>query len=174
MFRLYQLRPLCVRVKLETMTRSLKTFLLWLLIAALPIQGFAAALQRSCSSGHQAMAVFSVPASDSRSDTGASAHAGMDQHLGMVQADMDHVGPECDDCMDSASASTEKSPDSHHINHGSCSTCASCCVGAYAPPSFLSFTLSFDYSEIYQVSAATIDVGFIPDSLERPPRHPAV
>jgi hypothetical protein len=78
---------------------------------------------------------------------------------------------EHDGCSDDIADSTKKPPGSHAYKHGSCSACASCCVGAAAPPFFSSFNLPSKIPEVRRTSGASPVIGFIPDSLERPPRH---
>lgn len=145
------------------MTRLLKKYLLWLLIAVLPIQGFAAVVQRSCGSGVMMHPNSSVePAAQVQSVHVMDAAAGIDQ-----------VVSEHDECPEHASVLSKKASGSHGYKHGSCSACASCCVGAAAPPVLLSFILPSNTPEVRRTSGATPVIGFIPDSLERPPRHPA-
>src|SRR6478672_2645086 len=96
------------------MHRFVKTFLLWLLLAALPLQGFAAAMQLSCGPAKQAPgAVAALP-----HDFHAHASSGH-QH--------------------DASAHSATTPAAEHAamtGHASssCSACSTCCLGAIALP----------------------------------------
>ena len=131
------------------MNRFLKTFILWLLLAALPLQGFAAAVQPSC---------------------GAMAHH--DSSEMVMQAEShDHESD------GAASSSTEAAPksfshsvDAKHKN-SSCSACATCCVGAVAPPSISVLTPVYSSSLPVIFSPAPLVAGFIPAGLERPPKR---
>lgn len=90
------------------MKNLLKSLLVWLMFAAIPSQGFAAASMLACSPT-VAVAVQAAPA----------AH----QH--------------CDDMTMAAAAPQASKHDapSHHHSAGKCNTCASCCFGAViAPP----------------------------------------
>lgn len=141
------------------MTRNLKKLLLWLLIAVLPIQGFAAAIQRSCSMGSM---VVGAAAGTSVQDHSKNEHAAP-VHM---QHSSDHEA-----CAEASSESSKKASHGQGYKHGSCSACASCCVGAAAPPALLSFDFPSIFPEVRHASGLPAVVGFIPDSLERPPRH---
>jgi hypothetical protein len=146
------------------MTRFLKEYLLWLLIAVLPLQGFAAVVLRSCSSGQ--MSLSSVVRATSMHDY--SAHQ------------MDTTSEPCvqmashDGCTAHTSDSPKKSSGNHAFKHGSCSACASCCVGAAAPTALFSFRVPSKIPEVRRTSGVTPVIGFIPDSLERPPRQASI
>lgn len=145
------------------MTRTLKSFLLWLLIAAMPFQAFSANVLRSCSSGHQGMSMVSVaPIADGKA-SGESLNPPGGQQSG-----------EEEECIEAGSSADQCNQSSDTLKVGSCSACAACCVGACALPPLLKFNPSSNNAEVHQAFGATLAVGFIPDSLERPPRHLAV
>lgn len=141
------------------MTRNLKKLLLWLLIAVLPIQGFAAAIQRSCSMRSMVVAAVAVTSVQEHSKNEHAAPGHM-QHSAGHEA-----------CAEASPDSDAKPVHGHGYKHGSCSACASCCVGAAAPPALLSFDFPSIFPEVRHSSGLPVVVGFIPDSLERPPRH---
>lgn len=142
------------------MNRSLKTCLLWLLIAVMPFQAFAANVLRTCNSGHQGMTMVAAT-SMGQGDASAGSHDVVtDQHSG--------AGGECPVM---ASSDGQGDDTSTSLTDGSCSACAACFVCAVAPPHLLTFKPSFDSAEVYVTFGATPVAGFIPDSLERPPRH---
>lgn len=145
------------------MTRTLKSFLLWLLIAAMPFQAFATNVLRACSSGHQGMSMVSlVPIADGNASA-ESLNTSVDQQSG-----------EEEECIEAASSADQSNLSSDPLKVGSCSACAACCVGAFALPPLLKFKPSSNNAEVHQPFGATLAIGFIPDSLERPPRHLAV
>lgn len=146
------------------MTRLLKRYLLWLLIAVLPLQGFAAVVQRSCGFGSMVLTSFSVETSAQA----LSSHS-LDAAVAVDQAVADQ-----DECPEHAIELTKKPSGSHGVKHGSCSACASCCIGAAAPPVFFAFSLPSNTPEVRRASGVPPVFGYIPDSLDRPPRHPAV
>jgi hypothetical protein len=158
-----ELGPKTESATLATMTRLLKKYLLWLLIAVLPIQGFAAVVQRSCNSGRMVAASAALETAE----LGPSAYD-IDAVSASEQAVSKHDG-----CAEHTVDLSKERSGSHTYKHGSCSACASCCVGAVAPPVFSSFSLPSKIPEVRRPSGATPVIGFIPDSLERPPRHPA-
>lgn len=131
------------------MNRLFKTFLLWLLLAVLPLQGTAAAVQTSC---------------------GPMPHHGAAEMV--MQAQSHHH--EGDDAADSVTVVAAKSAgDSADIKHKSshCSACAACCVGAVAPPSISALTSAYSSSLLEVVSPSPLVTGFIPAGLERPPKR---
>lgn len=142
------------------MNRTLKTYLLWLLIAVMPFQAFAANVLRACSSGHQGTTMVAATLMDHGDALGGSHDAVMDQQSGDEE-----------DCPEMASSDGQSNDTSKSFKHGSCSACAACFVCAVAPPQLLTFKPSFNSVEVYMTFGSTLVAGFIPDSLERPPRH---
>lgn len=148
---------LCVRCrksdsKLEwytyKMNRVFKTFLLWLLLAALPLQGFAAAVQTSC---------------------GPMAHHGLSE---MAMEPLHHHAS--DNAANSLTVKSAKpSGDSADAKQKSsfCSACATCCVGAVAPPSVFPLTPVYSSSLAAISTLSPLVTGFIPTGLERPPKR---
>ena len=136
---------------LEHMNRAFKTFLLWLLMAALPLQGFAAAMPSGCGSARHGLAV-----------TEAHHHGGIAGH--------GHDGAH-HSASDSAAKTNHAPGASHEHQHSSCSACAACCVGATAPPSSSTLTPAYCNSESFVISQVPLVAGFIPAGLERPPKH---
>jgi hypothetical protein len=145
------------------MSRLLKRYLLWLLIAVLPIQGFAGAVLRTCAS----------PSSRAEVAVEAVIHASLTEgmHTASIGATQMADNASCDEHVGHTS---QKSTGDHEAKHGSCSACASCCVGAAAPPTLLSVRVPSRVPEVFPIPAVTPVVGFIPDNLERPPRHTAI
>ena len=129
------------------MTRAFKTFLVWLLMAVLPLHAVAAGIGMSCIPQHQADA---VAAAVQHGDDQAHAHHG---HHDAAQADQ-----------------ADSAPEAETQTHSSCSACSAFCVGAVAPPSAYSPVLSFDGSEPVVIAPAAFAAGFIPDGPQRPPR----
>jgi len=134
------------------MKRTLKTLLLLLVIAALPLQGAAAAMRLSCGPDHHHPA-------QGASAAGAHHHSATAPH-----SDADHAAFKTAANADHAPVA----PDGHA--HSYCSACAACCVGSAAPPSASIPTASREGSEFIAVAPAPLLAGFIPASLERPPR----
>lgn len=144
------------------MNRLLKTFLLWLLIAALPLQGVAAVVKASCGQRHHAAAMAADAYSHESGhvhEDGKAHHAHDDMHGAVSTAY--HALPD---------TGNDSPSDSAKLTHGACSACATCCVGAVAPPSAIALTAAS--GEVGTAIAAPVlsFTGFIPPGLERPPK----
>lgn len=118
-------------------------YLLWLLIAALPLQGGAGAFM-SCNPGSE--------------QTHSSSHHGDES---AIEAHADSHHEHCD----------EGGSDHAGAQHGKCSHCASCCVGAAAPPAIPSEVLPATFSTFATVAVEPAMTAYIPATLERPPRR---
>lgn len=57
-----------------------------------------------------------------------------------------------------------------NVPHGKCSHCASCCVGAAAPPSVPSLSMPTLCATIAESAIEPAMTAYIPATLERPPR----
>lgn len=134
------------------MNRFLKTLLLWLLMAVVPLHAAATTLGMSCGPDHgnAAPAASSHQPAHDMDDTPA-AH-GHHDNAGMVHDD-----------------STPDDP-VEHSSHTSCSACSSFCIGAVAPPSAIVAVPTFSGSEAITIPPATRVAGFIPEGQKRPPR----
>lgn len=142
------------------MNRTVKTFLVWLLMLVLPLHAAAANVGMSCApaSGQAVHARADAPVAH-HEDAG-NAHA----HHGGGHASADATAAHHGD-------STAKDPGKKA--HLSCSACSALCIGAVAPPSVFLPLPSFDGSDAVTVAPARLAAGFIPDGLQRPPRHPS-
>lgn len=150
---------ICV-LHFPTMTRTFKTYVLWLLIAVMPFQAFAANVLRACGAGHQGMSMLVVAQA-------AKATVGQDSGRDIPTNEPVSRAEHCKDAVSSKPAVAESSDSS---KQGSCSACAACTVGAYAPVPTLTFKPAFNSAEVYETLGVTLIAGFIPDSLKRPPR----
>jgi hypothetical protein len=143
------------------MTRTLKIFLLWLLIAVIPLQAMAANVLRECSSAPRGMTM--VATSMHHGDVVATSHG--------CASDQQSGGHE--ECAEMASLDDQSNDASKFSEHGSCSACAACCMGTFAPLQLMPIKPFHNSAELYVAYGTIAFAGFIPDSLERPPRHPA-
>ena len=119
-------------------------YLLWILIAVLPMQGSAAAF----------MALAASPAGRAQ----AAMQAG---HCGQAKASGDH-----------AVASSDAADEAGNM-HAKCSSCASCCIGAYAPPFDTLNPVPPPQLNDALVLREPAMTAFISATLERPPRQHA-
>lgn len=130
------------------MNRVLKTFLLWLLLLALPMQGYAAAVMLACGAVHSR----STLAADA-----ATAHVHANHHHDSTP----HVA---DAGHDSHGATADKHAGS------ACNTCQACCIGAVLISSGLDWKNVDDNAGFPVAALVTLFTGHIPGGLERPPR----
>lgn len=139
------------------MHRFIKTLLLWLLMAALPLQGMAAAMQTACAPMEH----------HSSSETRVSAQLHHHDGDAMDMSGIDAAGA---DAVMESSMSPDESFGAKH-KHSGCSACASCCIGALAPPFTLIAPPAHGNSLAVAVSPAPLVVRFVPAGLERPPKR---
>lgn len=138
--------------------QTLVRYLLWMLIAALPLQGTAAAfmsgasvagMDRDGAARATALVEAAMPAA-----IPATAPTTMADEL--VAMHVQHCG--------------EAMPDHGKATHGKCSSCASCCLGACAPPQAVVLFLALPLARCAVLVAEPAMTAFIPATLERPPR----
>lgn len=138
------------------MNRSIKTFLVWLLMAILPLHAIAASVGMSCVPVQRQLSQHVEPLALAHHDMGADMHAHHGAHAGGA---------------DEAGAATHASHDkAEKQSHSSCSACSALCVGAAAPPSAFLAVPAFEGTDVFLISPPTLVPGFIPDGLQRPPR----
>lgn len=143
----------------------LRFLLLWLMMLALPVQGFAAAGMLFCGPGHhngntQAVSAAEHPpgmAMAHSHEDGASADASPDQHSGHAHH-----------------ASAEK-PQPGKLNldklgADKCSVCSACCNATALPVTGIATPVIAPHAGPVPAESAFF-AGFIAASLERPPRH---
>ena len=137
------------------MVRLLKLLLLYVLIAALPVQALAAIVQQTCPPGHARQTV------DAR-------HGKAAQHRVKPRSAKNHAG------IGKAAASQQEAAQ-HDDAHAdtACSACVDCCPGAAAVPLPGAARALHERTEIHLASDLSLVAGFIPDSIERPPRDTA-
>lgn len=126
------------------MSRFLKTLLLWILIAVVPLNAAVAAMGISCSPAHQQTLQMQA------AQDGAAGH----EHHG-AQAEQPAPAPH-DGSSDSAPSQ--------------CSAASALCIGAAAPPPACAAGSLVAGLEIPALGASPKVAGFIPDGPQRPPR----
>jgi hypothetical protein len=133
-----------------------RTVMLWILIASMPVQGIAAAMRLPCALAHAAMATPGIAPMEDCDEPQMmvpAAERGTQEQAttGAVLQDMP-----CDKDSDQ--------------KHSSCRTCGACHIGAFAPPSFISFTAAVTHFTDDYISPISSWKGWIPDRIDRPPR----
>lgn len=146
------------------MNRTLKTLLLWLLMAVLPLNAVAAVMGMSCSALHDGKAptaAVDTAAHHGGTHTAADAAAGATDHTAH-HGDGQQAAPTQDEPGTDATST---------MGHTTCSACSAFCIGAVAPPPSLMAPQSSNGSEIVLISPAPWLAGYVPDGHKRPPRH---
>jgi hypothetical protein len=146
------------------MSRFLKYFLLWLLMAALPVQGMAAIIKANCGTRHHTS--FSVGmAAPEKAMAQEHVHGA---HFSDAQAEAASEWAE----TKAAEAKNSLTNSGELPNHSAsyCSACAACCTGAVAPPVSISAVPVADSVGGAVVYLPDSYLGFIPAGLERPPK----
>ncbi len=151
------------------MPKSLRKFIVFMLVLALPTPGFAAAGMLACSPGHARM--VAAPALDNRPaeaaqapqyDYGSHHHALNDAHDPVLQdATAGHTMQVADAVSGAGALDTQAGT--------KCSACAACCFGAaLVTGSVLSGTPEFSLTPL--AASFPAPVSFITDGPIRPPR----
>ncbi len=138
------------------MVRFLKICLLWMLALALPVQGVAASMQLACGPAHHQSSMMQYVA----------AHEA-DHH--MAKSESKTASAQASSVQASLQASSPS--DSSDLANTTCSACATCCVGAVAPPSASTWSAAFKNSEATTLFPVALLPGVTPASLKRPPKH---
>ena len=133
------------------MTRRMRTFVVWLLFLALPLQSFAAASGAACACMHSAMESARAMAT---SDSDA-----VQQQDGEMPC---HSTEKADHPCDSEAQDHDKS---------SCGVCASCCVVHAALPVMFDFADTADLPVPAIATLPSLSTDYIAPTPERPPRH---
>jgi hypothetical protein len=161
------------------MNRIVRTLLIWLIIAALPMQATAAVINASCGSVHHpaqmqsssfAHASVADAALDEHPHESHHGHTAMEAHH--AHADQASAHAEFIDEVSSFHelANAAASSDQADHGHSTCSACAACCLGAAAPPAAQVKTPAFSRFTTSSIDSSVLLTGFIPAGLERPPR----
>lgn len=136
------------------MTRRFRTFLLCLLMAALPLQGLAAVLKASCGPAHHKQVVLSA-----HSDHGTGlahdahhGHAAQSQHLDQQDVSADAVSG----------------------SNAFCSACAVCSASAVALPAAATPGCADFVSSPALQTPAPLLASVVPAGLERPPKTASI
>ena len=124
------------------MLRLFKTWLILLLIMALPLQAGAAGATRACAP------LAALPA--------AMLAADCQHHVAQSSADAHRPGMQ----------EENKSP----AKHPACGACSSFCLGALMPPCLSLPAAACTGAQQVTIATATLPTGFIPDGPRRPPR----
>lgn len=155
------------------MWSRIRGVMMWLLMAALPMQSWAAATMVNCGPTHSRMAGHAVAAAEpghAHDTHGHDAHPGSHAHphanAGHDPASHPH-GMAADGQADpsGSDADVPQPP----LGKFKCSACATCCLGVVLPSPILIFDAS-ESSDTVALGMPQGHVDFLTEGLERPPR----
>jgi hypothetical protein len=146
------------------MKSRFRTVVMCLLMAALPLQGLAAAAMLNCGPSHHRMATQGTGP-----DAAPHPAHGADHHGPASHAGHEHMGSPTPASAADPSENTSDHDPLTKLSQYKCSACASCCLGLALPSTIVSFdaSVSSDTVEPGMPQAAAV---FLTDGLERPPR----
>ncbi len=145
---------------IDHMRARLRSFFLCLLIVSLPLQGIAGVARFECGMAHHPLTAAGEPGGMQMDTTAAvDSHDGEHGHAAEPAQSVASPDQDCDD-------------NGSHARSG-CGTCASCSIGAYAPPPVMTVTAVEEaVSTALQFSSSSF-TGHVPARIERPPRTAA-
>ena len=139
------------------MKRISKALLVWLVMLALPAQGFAAATMLFCGPMHERMSAA------------AGVEGPVHHHSGAINSDHDHQAATTGEAVEVRHGVASDLGKSDDLSKFSCSACATCCVGAALVASATTFPLRNQAHERI-FSASFPQAGFVTGGPHRPPR----
>ena len=148
--------------KLRFMKRVVLSFVMWLLVLALPVQGFAASTMLLCGAGHHGTVQVSEGHDHAR-------HIQMGAHdvSGVAESATHDIAAEASRSNEDPAPSPSAAKQAKVA--GKCSACAACCSVAFLPTNVIAFTAPAP-SRVLPVVELTSHVGFFTDGPDRPPR----
>lgn len=134
------------------MSKFLKTFLLWLCILSLPVQGMAAVTRLACGALHLDPMVVVA---------GEAEQVVHEEH---------HAGHHADDMGEQASPCHEPAQSAAHHGADKCSACAWCCTGLGMLAAVPEWPVMAHAPAVWVATFKPLLPSFLSDGLERPPR----
>lgn len=144
------------------MHRTFKIALFWLLIFALPLQGFAASGMLACGEAHHHV-MSTVLQHDGQDSDVAQDHADQTRQFSSSSFQPDTAGK-------SQSSSDRSGDGSHHHAAAKCSACTSCCLStAISFPAGLDPIAPLQTGLEFNGQSESRFTAHVPEGLERPP-----
>ncbi len=137
--------------------------LVWLLLIALPLQGFASATMFSCGTD----STHHAPETVAAAHAAAAAPEAAPKGAGHCDPSQHGQPPSAAPADGAAEANAEPAP---HDCKSSCNACQACCVGAALVTGFSVWKPAATATELPSASPQVFASGHIPGGLERPPR----
>ena len=151
------------------MERFVRCFVMWLLVLALPVQGFAASTMLHCGAGQHGATQATEGEHQHASHKHMGARAVSAGSESMAHDHAAQASPGHEDSALSPPSPLSKLTAKHANVMGKCSACAACCTVAFLPTNVVAFTAPAP-SRLLPVVELTTHTGFIADGPERPPR----
>jgi hypothetical protein len=151
------------------MNRAFRSFLAWVMVLAMPVQGMAASAMLSCGPSHQRMMQGWVLGQAAAAADHAHGHG--DCLASMDAIDPEHAVPGHSVASEYAPGTDAEGVSGMSAHHGdfSCSACAACC-------SLLALPSGFELAHVVGLAASVRAplvapvTSYQPDRLDRPPR----
>ena len=137
------------------MSRFSRIFLAWVLVALLPLQGYAAAAMISCGPMHAQQAANAEALHHSHASNAAGNSHGHHESAGTVGAGAGHDSPALPDLL-----------------KFKCSACAACCTGAAAPSPSMPSVAAIKSDAVTSLFFDWSDHSIVLPGLDRPPSVP--
>lgn len=138
------------------MNRFVKTWLLWMLMLALPVQAQISVVQVSCEVGHQRQ---------SGGHTLKLGHSGVAKASPRAKRLKTVMGQHGSKQLKKAVKTADQQTD-----HSVCGPCATCCGASASLPNINHLAAAWEISQHHFTLLPSSHVGHIPEGLERPPR----
>lgn len=139
------------------MRNKLRSFLLCLIIASLPVKSLAGIASYACGMMHS-------------SSVRIDARQGITQKAAITSGTHEHNHERAEVSARSTTSSDQDCEDMDGPACSGCGTCASCCIGAYAPPPAMRIVGVQDVAISNQQFSLSSFTGHTPARIERPPR----
>ena len=144
------------------MNRIFKTWILWLLVLALPAQGYAAVSQLSCGPlMHQTV-------TEVTHDTSMHHAVAHEHHAQILPADMGMTAGQ-DAHADATHVQTHEYAHEQQAS-STCSACAACCLSIAMLPALPDWSITTIGATPVVSAPASLFLGHIADGLKRPPK----
>lgn len=127
----------------------------------LPAQAIASAINSSCGPSHHKLSPVTTSANH-------HVHQAMDNLAGHDHGHFPVHHAASDSQLNDKELNS--APEPTQFKNSSCSACASCCIGAFAPPIVVNWHSDLGTSPAPLVVESPLIAGHIPPGLERPPR----
>lgn len=156
-FEKFSRRP-AILCKMPSMSAFTRYLLAWMLMLAIPVQGFAASAMLFCAPNHHNIVSAQLPMKVDDSSNASTSHAFTSQHPAHH-----HVATAQPQSQDDPSSSSSKPVDAK------CSACSTCCIGSVIISAEIFAAHGLSNSVLIPFIQKTI-ISFSPDGFDPPPK----